>query len=114
MSAFDDLFAEITKGIKDLSSLEVTTYKGRVSIQAQDLKTTSFDAILEKASADADFRIAASSKSDLDGDTKVFFDKELGADEKEDHRKLVESAQKSRQAILDLFRDAITAAMGGK
>ena len=111
MSSFSDVFDKIAEGIKDLSSLEVTTFTGKIDIAAQGMPAD-FDAILAGAQATAGFQIAASTKCALDGDMRVFYDTNLGREEKEDHRALVETAQQSRQAIMDLFRDAITSALG--
>lgn len=104
---FSEAFKGIANAISDFSSLEVTTYKGTVKIAGTGLPTN-FDDILAKASAEANFKLLASTKAQLDKDTTRFFDESATAEEKAEHNQLFESAKASRQAIVDLFTSAIT------
>ena len=104
---FNRAFKGIADAISDFSSLEVTTYKGTVKIEGAGLPTN-FDDILTKASAEANFKLLASTKAHIDKDTICFFDEDATPAEKADHNQLFESAKASRKAIVDLFASAIT------
>lgn len=106
MSVFQEAFKKVAQVVADISSLEVTTYKGEVVIQGDDLPT-SFDDILANARAQADFRILASSKSELDRDHRVLYHPAITNEEKKAHNDLFISAQQNRTAIIEMFRSAI-------
>ncbi len=111
MSSFTDVLKKIAEGIEDISSLEVTTFKGKIDIASQGMPAD-FDAILANAQATAGFQIAASTKCALDGDIRVFYDAGLEREDMDDHRALVETAEQNRQAVINLFHDAIRSALG--
>lgn len=111
MSTFQEAFEKIKEGIQDMSSLEVVTYKGKITIASDGAVPENFDDIIEKAKGEANFKILACTHSALDGDMKVFYDNEITTTQIEAHHKLVESARQSRQAVVDLFKDAITSAL---
>ena len=109
MASFKDALDKIAEGLKDLSSLEVVTYKGTIDINAVDLKLGGdmIAAVLANAKTKADFRLLACTYFELDADTTVFFDKDITADERAAHQVLVESALSKRDAVVTLFKDAI-------
>jgi hypothetical protein len=111
MSTFQEAFEKIKEGIQDMSSLEVVTYKGKITIESGGEVPENFGDIIKKAKAEANFKILACTHSALDGDMKVFYDNEITTTQIEAHHKLVESARQSRQAVVDLFKDAITSAL---
>jgi hypothetical protein len=106
VSVFQDAFKKVAEVVTDITSLEVTTYKGEVVIQGDKLPT-SFDEILANAQAQADFRILASSKSDLDKDQRVLYHPDITSEEKKAHNDLFNSAQQNRTAIIEMFKSAI-------
>ncbi len=112
MSTFKDAFDKVAEAIKDLSSLEVVTYKGTINIQGSTDVPDNFEAIISNAKAQADFKIAACTYCALDGDMRVFYDKDIGEKDMEAHQKLVETARQNRQAVVDLFKDAINKQLG--
>ena len=109
-SDFKNVLSNIAEGIKDLSSLEVVTYKGTISIGsgADGAVPDKFDNIIKSAKAQPDFKISACTYVALDGDTKVFYDQEITAVEMNAHHELVNIARQNRQAVVDLFKDTIT------
>ena len=109
-SDFKNVLSNIAEGIKDLSSLEVVTYKGTISIGggAEGAVPDKFDNIIKNAKAQPDFKISACTYVALDGDTKVFYDQEITAVEMNAHHELVNIARQNRQAVVDLFKDTIT------
>ncbi len=108
-SSFKNALSKIAEGIQDLSSLEVVTYKGTISIKKGPGAGVpdKFDDIIKNAKAQADFKITACTLVELDGDTKVFYDNEITQAEMDGHHDLVDIARQNRQAVVDLFKDAI-------
>ncbi len=111
MSAFQVAFNKIAEGLKDLSSLEVITYKGTITINAATQDIATFDEILAKAKGEANFKLVACTKSRPDGDTKVYYDEAISADELAAHDKLYESATAKRSAVIQMFQAAILEAI---
>ncbi|WP_300460472.1 hypothetical protein [Desulfobacula sp.] len=112
MSAFKTAFEKIGKAAEDMASLEVVSYKGRITVTADKAHPINFATIIKGAAADAEFRITACTKSELDGDTQVFYDKEISQEEMDAHNGLVEAARSNRQAMVDLFKEGIKTAVG--
>ena len=108
-SSFKNVLSNIAKGIEDLSSLEVITYKGTIAIEgaAGGVVPDKFEKIIENAKAQATFKIAACTHVELDGDTKVFYDQGITQVEMDAHHDLVDIARQNRQAIVELFKDAL-------
>lgn len=106
MSVFQEAFRKVAEVVTDITSLEVTTYKGEVVIQGDNLPT-GFDEILANAKAQADFRILASSKAELDRDHRVLYHPAITNEERKAHNDLFNSAQQNRTAIIEMFRSAI-------
>ena len=46
MSTFQEAFDKIKEGIKDMSSLEVVNYKGKISIEGEGAVPDNFDDII--------------------------------------------------------------------
>lgn len=111
MSKFSDALDKIAEGIQDMSSLEVVTYKGSINIQSDGAVPDKFDVIIGNAKSQADFQITACTYVELDGDMKVFYDKDITPAELSAHHDLVETARQNRQAVVDLFKDAILKAI---
>ena len=106
MGTFKDAFNNIAKGLEDLSSLEVVTYKGTINLTTLS-DGAKFDDVLKNAKAQGDFRIIANTKSQLDGDTRAFYDTNATAAEIEAHNALVDSATEKRAAVIKIFESLI-------
>jgi len=104
---FKTAFERVGEAVKDISSLEVTTYKGKVNITATDAIPDSFESILDSAKAEANFRLLASTKSHIDKDTVVFLDEDITPEEEAGHNELFEIANENRLAIIQMFASAI-------
>jgi hypothetical protein len=108
MTDFKDVIKKIKEGIEDLSTLEVVNFKGKITIgknaKAMEFK---FSKILEDVSATGKLQITACTYVELDGDVKVFYDTDITKSEIEAHNQMVDIAKNNRQAVVDLFKDAI-------
>jgi len=106
---FKGALNKIAEGIQDLSSLEVVTYNGKITIKkdASEDPPKTFSAIIKQAKSEGDFKITACTYVELDGDTQVFYDNDITAAERDAHHNLVDIARQNRQAVVDLFKDTI-------
>ena len=106
---FKSALSGIAAGIQDLSSLEVTTYKGKITIQKEstDDPPKKFDDIIKKAKSEGNFSILACTYVAIDGDTQIFYDNEITETERNAHHALVDIARQNRQAVVDLVKDLI-------
>lgn len=112
MGAFKDAFDKIGNAIQDITTLEVISYKGSIKVTAGGAYPGDFDAIMTQATASADFKVNACTRSQLDGDMQVFYDTDITQTDIDAHLALVDTARKNRQAMVDLFKDAIGTAVG--
>ena len=106
MGLFTEAFKTIADGLKDLTSLDVVTYKGSINLTSLGDKVD-FGSILDNAKAQANFRVVAATQSKLDGDTKTFYENSVTADEMAAHQALVESATAKRAAVVKIFENLI-------
>ena len=106
MGKFTGVLDKIAKGIEDMSSLEVVHYKGTIKAAAVNTDAD-FKTILDSAKGEAGFKITACTYVELDGDMRVFYDNEITQAEMDAHNALVEVAKSNRQAVVDMFKDAI-------
>ena len=109
---FKNVLNSIAQKMGDLTSLEVTTYTGQIDLTAQGVNVpTNFDGIIAAAKANANISIRASTLSKIDGDTQVFYASDATAEDKEEHRQIVEVARENRKATLGFFEEAIKKAL---
>jgi hypothetical protein len=111
MTTFKEVFDAIADGLKDLSSLEIVTYKGTINVKANNVDLKAFDSMFDNAKGNADFKVVALTKSKLDGDLMMFYDVSASNEEKEAHNKLWESALQKRAAVIKMFETAIVDAI---
>jgi hypothetical protein len=106
---FKSALSGIAAGIQDLSSLEVVTYTGKITIKkgANGDPPKKFDDIIKKAKSEGEFNILACTYVAIDGDMRVFYDNDITEIERNAHHALVDIARQNRQAVVDLFKDVI-------
>lgn len=113
---FEQVFNEIADGINDISSLEVTTLKGKIelkSILTGAKGNLEFADILKHfTDVDANVRLVAITKSDLDGDTTAFLDEDATPTEVAAHTLLVDSANTKRTALIQVVTSIVRGAIG--
>jgi hypothetical protein len=106
MAVFGDALKSIADGIKDLSSLEVISFKGTINLATAG-NLTKFDDMFTSAKASADFKVLAMTKSFLDGDTLSFVDDSISDAEREAHHLLLEGALTKRAEVIKMFENLI-------
>lgn len=112
--ALESLKTTIAEKVKDVSSLEVTTFTGSFNLKVSDViknNNNKFDIekVLEQLNgqAMADLQLVAYSMIKLDGDQANIVKNNLTAEDKElleFHRSMIETSQNSRKAIIDLIK----------
>ena len=108
MSLFEKALKNIAAAVADVSSLDVTTFKGTVEIKA-NTKLDSFDQVLTaaKANQSVKMKVLASTKVKIDGDIEVFYDTDIDASEKAAHTQLVVEAAENRRETVEMIKDIV-------
>jgi len=108
MALFEQAFKKIGEAVSDLSSLEVITYTGSVTIKA-NTKVDTFDKVFAaaKANQNVDLKVLASTRVNIDGDIVAFYDSEIAEEEKLAHNQLVVEATDNRRDTVDMVRDIL-------
>jgi len=108
MGLFENALKKIGEAVTDLSSLDVTTYKGSVVIKSNS-KVESFDTVFSAAKANqkSSLKVLASTRVSLDGDIAVFYDEEIEETEKQAHNELVMEATENRRDTINMIRDIV-------
>lgn len=109
--SFSDAFKTISKGLKDLSQLNVKTYTGDISghVTGDDV-----EAMLVASNSTGQLKLVAATTMFLDGDVNQFIssDSSISDSLRATHASAVEAGQRSRKAALDLFIGAVTKTVG--
>lgn len=100
----------MAEGLKDLSSLDVVTFQGRVELTAQD-KIVTFQQVMDKATGNTGIKVKvlASTRTDIDGDIVVFYDQDITEEQKLAHAEMVEIGRNSRAATVDFLKSLFDA-----
>ncbi|MFA5327630.1 MAG: hypothetical protein WC384_07555 [Prolixibacteraceae bacterium] len=111
---------KVANAIDDLASLEVTTYAGDFSLTYSDVrvvkegKTDMFKikSLLntDKVAMNAELKLIAYSRFEIDSDVSSIVGSKLSEDEKillEAHTELVKAAQESRKAIFEFAKNLL-------
>lgn len=109
--SFTSAVKTITKGIKDLSQLNVVTYTGTLGA---DIAGDTAEAAIAGARASGEAKLVGATTINLDGDVNQFIsnDGEIGEKLHSAHFNAVQSGQRSRDATLDMFKSAVGKAVG--
>ena len=106
--SFQDAFDKIKEGIGDLSQLNVRTFTGDISVSAADVTDVKLVSLLQQGSAGAEVKVVGITNMKLDGDVDQFItSSNVPAMAITAHSNAIEAGQKTRQAMFDLFTDAI-------
>ncbi len=96
------------EGIKDLSSLEVQTYTGEISVDVNSIGSTNFDEILNTAKVTGNIKLAQVTKINIDGDAiNLVPDTKPPAHVAAAHQTALIAGQNVRVSILELFKNLI-------
>ena len=106
MAEFQNAFDSIKSGIKDLAELNVKTFTGDVSVSASGLKDLDMDKLFANVGANAQIDVVGITDMKIDGDINQFItSKEVPAGTLTAHSRAVETGQRTRQAMFELFVD---------
>lgn len=110
---FDEVIKAIKDAVGDFTTLDVVTLTGEIKITSSvadggkkiDLKKL-YQEIASKA--ESDLQVVAFTHIDFDCDSVCFVKKEYEVELLEAHRKMVETAQQTRQAVIDMLKAIAT------
>ena len=106
--SFQDAFDKIKEGVGDLSELNVRTFTGDISVSASNVADVKLVSLLQQGGADAQVKVVGITNMKIDGDVDQFITSaNVPAMAITAHTTAIESGQKTRQAMFDLFTDAI-------
>ena len=116
-TGFQNLKDAVATAIKDLASLEVTTYSGDFDLTFADVKEKDENAfkiksLLEAKEADlnAKLHLVAYSRFEIDADASNIVKHNLTEEERmliEVHKEMVLAAQESRRAMFNFAKDLV-------
>lgn len=100
---------ELEEAVKDLTSLHVQTYSGRIDLELEGDKK--FDDLRSKIenveSESSDLNLVAESLLRFDGDSQNFVAEDAPSNLREVHNEAVQSGLEARRSIIELFKDTI-------
>lgn len=112
-----ELASKVGDAIKDLASVEVTTYSGDFTLDISDVKEEGEDAFKIKsliksmpAGVQAKLNLVAYSRFEIDADASNIVKHNLTEEEKmliEVHKEMVLAAQESRRAMFNFAKDLV-------
>lgn len=103
------IWSEIKDAVKDVSSLEVITFSGKVTGVIKDGENMiNWDNMISLAKAEGEVQLIAATKIEFDRDTKIFIASGAPANLVETHNEAVENAMMVRQNITNLIAEKIT------
>jgi hypothetical protein len=106
--SFQEAFQTIKDGIGDLSELNVRTFTGDMSVAAVNVSKVKLVELLQQGGADLQVKVVGITNMKIDGDVDQFItSSDVPAMAITAHTAAIEAGQKSRQAMFDLFTDAI-------
>jgi hypothetical protein len=105
--SFQDAFKSIGDGIGDLSELSVRTFTGTITANAAN---ASIEKILGAGAAAANLKVVALTSMKIDGDIDQFISSDVDLKDSllTAHSSAVQAAQRSRQAIVDMFSATVS------
>lgn len=114
MGTFTEAFNKIGGAIKDVSTLDVVTFKGSIKAKLTgDTMPEDFKAVLNLAGAsDVDLKLVASTQMMIDGDILDYSDNDISDVERSAHNELVTLGQANREATMEFVRRVILDKLG--
>ncbi|MEM6999563.1 MAG: hypothetical protein AAF529_02170 [Pseudomonadota bacterium] len=109
MGKFKDAMTKMAEGIKDLSTLDVITFQGSVTLESADGEISKFENVMEKAKGNptVKVKVLASTRTHIDGDIVAFYDTDITNEQKQAHAELVKAGAESRKATIDFVKSIV-------
>ncbi len=109
MGKFKDAMSAMADGIKDLSSLDVITFEGSVTLEGNDDTPVKFADVMSRAQGNAavKVKVLASTQTHIDGDIVAFYDTDITEEQRLAHADLVQAGAESRKATIDFVKSVV-------
>lgn len=110
MGKFNEAMQTLANGIKDLSTLEVVTFQGAITLTSADSESLyKFDEVMARARANPEIKakVLASTRSSIDGDIVAFYDTDITEEQRLAHAELVEMGSESRKATIEFVKSVV-------
>ena len=110
MSGLKDALGKLNDAVKDLTSLHVQTYQGRVEVDLDEVAENGFDSVRAAVTAAAadpegELKLVAEAYYQFDGDSYNFLTSDdITPEALEIHKAAVEAGIKTRQGLVELFK----------
>lgn len=109
MGKFREAMSAMAGKIEDLSTLDVITFEGSVTLTASDDQPVKFAQVMDKAkgNTDVNVKVLASTQTHIDGDIVAFYDTEITEEQRLAHADLVQAGAESRKSTIDFVRSVL-------
>jgi len=109
MGKFKEAMSTMAEGIKDLSTLDVITFQGSVTLEGADKEPLKFAEVMGKARENSavKVKVLASTQTHIDGDIVAFYDTDITEEQRLAHADLVEAGAESRKATIDFVKSIV-------
>lgn len=110
MGKFQEAMQKLAEGIKDLSTLDVITFQGSVTLEGTDQVPVKFADVMSnamKGNAAVKVKVLASTQTHIDGDIVAFYDAEITEAQRLAHADLVLAGAESRRATIDFVKSVV-------
>ena len=110
LSGLKDALGKLNDAVKDLTSLHVQTYQGRVEVDLDEVAENGFDSVRAAVTAAAadpegELKLVAEAYYQFDGDSYNFLTSDdITPEALEIHKAAVEAGIKTRQGLVELFK----------
>jgi len=110
MGKFQAAMKTMADGINDLSTLDVVTFEGAVTLAGDVTAPVTFSDVMTiaiKGNAEVKVKVLASTQTSIDGDIVAFYDKDITEAQRLAHSELVLSGAESRKATIDFVKSVV-------
>lgn len=109
MGKFKAAMATLANGIEDLSTLDVITFQGSVTLESDDKALVNFADVMTKAKGNTavKVKVLASTQTSIDGDIVAFYDTDITEAQRLAHADLVLAGAASRKATIDFVKSIV-------
>lgn len=109
MGKFKGAMEKLAGAVQDLSTLDVITFQGSVTLDVDGTVPVGFAEVMDKAKGNAavKVKVLASTKTSIDGDIVAFYDTDITEAQRLAHADLVLAGAASRKATIDFVKSIV-------